>query len=87
MSFLEGLFVFLIAWWLAFFMSLPIGVRSQHEDGEGVTEGTEPGAPRSPMLVKKMILATLGGLILTFALHFAMDSGVIDIRDTIQPHS
>ena len=85
MSFLEGMFVFLIAWWLAFFMSLPIGVKGQHEDDEGITKGTEPGAPRHPMLVKKMIFATIGGLILTLALYFAIDSGIIDVGYAVQP--
>ena len=40
----NGLVVFLITWWLVLFMTLPVGVRSQQENGE-VIEGSEPGAP------------------------------------------
>ncbi|KCZ94365.1 DUF1467 family protein [Hyphomonas johnsonii] len=56
--------VFVIAWWLCFFAVLPIGVRGQFEDGEH-TPGTEEGAPVHPMLAKKAIWATIGGVILT----------------------
>ncbi len=31
-------------WWLTLFLTLPFGVRSQHEDGVGAP-GTDPGAP------------------------------------------
>ena len=48
----NGLVVFLIVWWLVIFLTLPIGVRSQEEEGE-VVEGTEPGAPVAPNLRKK----------------------------------
>ena len=41
------------------FMVLPIGVRSQAEDGE-VVEGSEAGAPVRPMMLRKVIWATIG---------------------------
>ena len=31
-------------WWIVLFLTLPFGVRSQHEDGGGAP-GTDPGAP------------------------------------------
>jgi predicted secreted protein len=50
--------IFTIAWWIAFQAALPWGVRSQLEAGE-VEEGTEPGAPITPWLGRKMIAATI----------------------------
>ena len=48
--------VIVIFWWLAFFVMLPIGVRSQLEEGN-VVPGTEPSAPSAPNLVRKAIIA------------------------------
>ena len=36
--------IYFVMWWIVLFVTLPFGVRSQHEDGEGVP-GTDPGAP------------------------------------------
>ncbi|MGC6500000.1 MAG: DUF1467 family protein [Henriciella sp.] len=54
-----GVVVFIICWWVCLFMVLPIGVRSQAEDGE-VVEGSEAGAPVRPMMLRKVIWATIG---------------------------
>ena len=56
--------VFTISWCLVFLAMLPIGVRSQWEDGSTVP-GTEEGAPKDPMLVKKAFWATAGAALLT----------------------
>jgi len=49
---------YLIWWWMAFFCVLPIGVKGQHE--EGIPEqGHDTGAPRVPMLRKKILWASL----------------------------
>ena len=65
-----GLVVFVISWWLSFFCVLPIGVQGQYEDGGEVTEGTEAGAPKEPMLKKKALWATIGAVVLTLIAHF-----------------
>jgi predicted secreted protein len=65
-----SLMVISIFWWLAFFMMLPIGVRSQLEDGT-VVPGTEPSAPTAPRLWKKALWAlglALGGWAVLFSL-------------------
>ena len=36
--------IYFVIWWVTLFLTLPFGVRSQHEDGEGAP-GTDPGAP------------------------------------------
>jgi predicted secreted protein len=50
--------VFLTIWFVALFAILPIGVRSQRESGSYM-EGTDPGAPVNPRLLKKAGLTTL----------------------------
>ncbi|MEL7042811.1 MAG: DUF1467 family protein [Pseudomonadota bacterium] len=62
--------VFIICWWLAFFCVLPIGVQGQFEDNGEVIEGTEEGAPKEPMLRKKILWASGGALFLTLIAHF-----------------
>ena len=49
--------IFFIMWWLSFIAVLPIGNRSQAEMGE-VTAGTEPGAPATPRLLRRALIAT-----------------------------
>ena len=36
--------IYFVMWWIVLFLTLPFGVRSQHEDGESAP-GTDPGAP------------------------------------------
>lgn len=56
--------VFTIAWWLSFFVVLPIGVKGQWED-DSTIPGTEEAAPKHPMLAKKALWATAGAFVLT----------------------
>ena len=50
--------IYFVIWWLTLFLTLPFGVRSQHEDGEGVA-GTDPGAPVMARMGRKLIWTTL----------------------------
>ena len=50
--------LYFICWWIVLFAMLPIGVRSQDEDGE-VTPGTERGAPSAPRLLAKALATTV----------------------------
>jgi predicted secreted protein len=65
-----SLMVISIFWWLAFFMMLPIGVRSQLEDGS-VVPGTEPSAPTAPKLWRKALWA-LGLALAGWAVLFSL---------------
>lgn len=56
--------VFVLGWWITFFAVLPIGVRGQWED-DSTVPGTDAGAPKHPMLVKKALWATIGAAIIT----------------------
>ncbi len=55
-----ALALYFIVWWTTLFAVLPFGVRSQAEVGD-VAQGTEPGAPSDPALLRKAGLTTLVG--------------------------
>jgi len=57
MSWLLGIAIYVIVWWLAFFTMLPIGAQSHHEAGEEVVPGAERGAPRVHNLRRKALYA------------------------------
>lgn len=73
----NGLVVFLITWWLVVFMTLPIGVRSQEEQGE-VTEGSERGAPVAPMLAQKAWWTTIATSVIWIIYFGIAESGLIE---------
>jgi predicted secreted protein len=52
-----ALAIYFVIWWITLFLTLPFGVRSQHEDGEGAP-GTDPGAPIMARLGRKLIWTT-----------------------------
>jgi predicted secreted protein len=50
--------IYFLIWWIVLFAVLPWGVRSQQESGD-VPDGTDPGAPLMPMLLKKVMWTTI----------------------------
>jgi len=62
--------VFFISWWICLLAVLPIGVQGQFEDGGEVVEGSEEGAPKEPMIRKKLIWATIGAVGVTALAYF-----------------
>ena len=53
-----ALAIYFVLWWVVLFVTLPFGVRSQHEDGEGAP-GTDPGAPVMARMGYKLLWTTL----------------------------
>ncbi|WP_076857695.1 DUF1467 family protein [Bradyrhizobium mercantei] len=53
-----GLAVYFVLWWLVLFLTLPFGIRSQHEDGVGAP-GTDPGAPILARMGRKLLWTTV----------------------------
>jgi predicted secreted protein len=49
--------IYFVIWWITLFLTLPFGVRSQHEDGVGAP-GTDPGAPIVTGMGRKLIWTT-----------------------------
>ncbi len=50
--------IYFVIWWITLFLTLPFGVRSQHEDGGG-PPGTDPGAPIVTGMGRKLIWTTV----------------------------
>ncbi|MEW5703387.1 MAG: DUF1467 family protein [Pseudomonadota bacterium] len=76
MTWLNGLFIYVILWWLVLFMVLPWGVRPP----EVLEEGHMAGAPDKPRMWLKMAVTTLvAGLfwLIAFAI---MESGLLSFR-------
>jgi predicted secreted protein len=53
-----ALAIYFVLWWVTLFLTLPFGVRSQHEEGEGAP-GTDPGAPIMAGMGRKLIWTTI----------------------------
>ena len=50
--------IYVTIWFVVLFVVLPIGVRSQAEEGD-IVPGSEPGAPMAPRMLFKAVLTTL----------------------------
>jgi predicted secreted protein len=50
--------LYFVLWWTLLFAILPLGVRSQGEEGE-ITPGSEHGAPARPRLLWKFAITTV----------------------------
>lgn len=59
MTIAGGLAVYFVIWWTVLFAVLPFGVRNEAETGEAHVEGTDPGAPVMPGLVKKAMITSV----------------------------
>ena len=71
--------IYVVIWWTVLFAVLPIGVRTQGEDGV-VVPGTPESAPTAPRLLRIMLLTTLLSAIVFAALWGAVKFGLIDLE-------
>ena len=62
----DFLIVFIILWWIVLFILLPIGIEKE----ENVEIGNDPGAPKNPMLKKKLLYSTIITFFLTLLIVF-----------------
>ena len=53
-----GIAIYIMTWWITLFAVLPIGVRTQGEEGE-VVEGTPSSAPVRPRLLRVIVINTV----------------------------
>ena len=74
-----GLAIYFVLWWLILFVTLPFGVRSQHEDGGG-SLGTDPGAPVATRMGRKLIWTTLLSAVIYAAGMAAYYEGFLNIE-------
>jgi predicted secreted protein len=50
--------LYFVIWWTLLFAVLPIGVRSQIENGD-VTPGSEGAAPVQPLMLRKVVITSI----------------------------
>lgn len=65
MGWATGIMVYLVIWWIALFMVLPLGVRRVENPGRG----QDVGAPERPELLRKAIITTIVAAVLWLAFY------------------
>ena len=71
--------IYFVLWWVVLFVTLPFGVRSQHEDGEGAP-GTDTGAPIASQMGRKLIWTTIISAIILAVAMAAYNAGYLNIE-------
>ena len=74
-----ALAIYFVIWWVTLFLTLPFGVRSQHEDGGG-PPGTDPGAPVLARMGRKLIWTTIISAAIFGAGALAQRAGYLSIE-------
>ena len=74
-----ALAIYFVIWWIALFLTLPFGVRSQHEDGAGAP-GTDPGAPIASQMGRKLIWTTMISAAIFAVSWLAYNAGYMNIE-------
>lgn len=64
MDIINGIVVYVILWWVVFFVTLPIGVRTGDESDEEIVPGSVSSAPVNPQIGKKMAITTFAAALL-----------------------
>jgi predicted secreted protein len=70
--------IYFVIWWIVLFLTLPFGVRSQHEDGGGAP-GTDPGAPIATLMGRKLIWTTVLSAVFFAVAWLAYDAGYLNV--------
>jgi predicted secreted protein len=71
--------IYFVLWWVTLFVTLPFGVRSQHEDGVGAP-GTDPGAPTVSLMGKRLLWTTGLSAVIFVAGVVAYQAGYFNIE-------
>jgi predicted secreted protein len=71
--------IYFVIWWITLFLTLPFGVRSQHEDGEG-PPGTDPGAPVTTGMGRKLIWTTVISAAIYAVAVLAYNAGLLNVE-------
>jgi predicted secreted protein len=74
--------VYVVIWWTVLFAILPIGVRTQGEDG-AIVPGTPESAPTRPRLIRVVLITTLVSGAVFAALWAAVRYNLVDLERLI----
>ena len=78
-SIATGFAIYFVLWWITLFLTLPFGVRSQHEGGGGAP-GTDPGAPMLARMGSKLIWTTIVSAVIFAISMWAYYQGYFNIE-------
>jgi len=79
MSLSFAIAIYFIIWWTVLFAVLPIGVRTQAEDG-AIVPGTPESAPAAPRLLRVVLLTTAISALVFAALWALIRYGIVDLN-------
>ena len=79
MSVTFAIAIYVVIWWTVLFAILPIGVRTQDEDGV-VVPGTPESAPTRPRLVRIVLLTTLVSAVVFAGLWAAVRYDLVNLE-------
>jgi predicted secreted protein len=71
--------IYVVIWWTVLFAILPIGVRTQGEDGT-VVPGTPESAPTHPRLLRVVLLTTVVSTLVFAGLWMAVKYDVVSLE-------
>jgi predicted secreted protein len=74
-----ALAIYFVIWWITLFLTLPFGIRSQHEDGAS-SPGTDPGAPVTTGMGRKLIWTTAVSAVLFAVSMLAYNAGLLNVE-------
>ena len=80
MDIASGIVVYVLLWWLVFFMALPIGVRVP----DVPDEGHATSAPSNPLILKKVIAATLLAAVLWCVVWGLIEADLYSFRESVK---
>ena len=82
MSLTFAIAIYFIIWWTVLFAVLPIGVRTQAEDG-AIVPGTPESAPAAPRLLRVVFLTTVISALVFAALWALIRYGIVDLNSLL----
>ena len=80
MAITSAIVLYAVVWFMVMFIVLPIGRRTQGDDGE-IVPGTQAGAPVNFNLKRTLIIVSVVALVVWAVICAVIISGVISIRD------
>jgi predicted secreted protein len=79
MSITLGIAIYIVIWWTVLFAVLPIGVRTQGEDGV-IVPGTPESAPTAPRLLRVVLLTTAIATVIFLVPWAVTRYGLVDLN-------
>ena len=79
-----SIIVYTSIWWIVFFSVLPFGIQSNKEIFKDSIEGSDPGAPKNPKILKKFLITTIITSILFIIIYYIVDLGFFSLRNFLK---